>query len=69
MFEDRKWKPVLGEKDQIIALSTKVAKLQLKLDKQVIDLATQEKKEVTPDAGVGRGSSPRGIVTPFQYGI
>jgi hypothetical protein len=57
MFEDGTQKQELGEKDQIIALSTKVAKLQLKLDKQVIVLATQEKKEVTPDACVGRGSS------------
>jgi hypothetical protein len=32
----------------------------LKLDQQVIALATQEKKEVTSDAGVGRGSSCRG---------
>jgi hypothetical protein len=59
MFEDRTWKQELGENDQIIALSTKVAKLQLKLIKQVIALATQEKKVDTPDAGVGRGSSCR----------
>jgi hypothetical protein len=59
MFEDETWEQELGEKDQIIALSTKVAKLQLKLNKQVIALATQEKKEVTPDAGVGSGSSCR----------
>jgi hypothetical protein len=45
MFEDGTWKRELGEKDQIIALSTKVAKIQLKLDKQVITLATQEKKD------------------------
>ncbi len=32
----------------------------MKLDKQVIVLATQEKKVATPDAGVGRGSSCRG---------
>jgi hypothetical protein len=60
MFEDRTWKQELVEKEQTIALSTKVAEIQLKLDKQVITLATQEKKEVTPDAGVGRGSSCRG---------
>ncbi len=40
VFEDGTWKQELGEKDQIIALSTKVAELQLKLDKQVITLAT-----------------------------
>ncbi len=59
MFEDGTWKWKLGEMDQTIALSTKVAKLQLKLNKQVIALVTKEKKEVTPDAGVGRGSSHR----------
>jgi hypothetical protein len=47
MFGDGTWKQELDEKDRIIALSTKVAKLRLKLDKQVIALATQEKKEVT----------------------
>jgi hypothetical protein len=57
MFEDGTWKRELGEKDQIIALSTKVVKLQVNLNKQVIALATQEKKEVTPDAGVDKGSS------------
>ena len=57
MFEDRTWKQNLGEKDQIITLSTKVAELQLKLNKQVIALATQEKKEVTPNAGGGGGGS------------
>jgi hypothetical protein len=54
MFGAGTWKQELGEKDQIIALNTKIAKLQLKLNKQVIALATQEKKEVTSDAGVGR---------------
>ena len=50
MSEDGTRKKVLGEKDQIIALSTKVAELQLKLDKQdkqVITLVTKENKEVT----------------------
>ncbi len=60
MSEDGMWKKELGEKDQIIALSTKAAELQLKLDKQVIALATQENKEVTPDAGLGRGGSRYG---------
>jgi len=72
MFEDKTWKQNLGEKDQIITLSTKVAELQLKLNKQVIPLATQEKKEVTPDAGVGRGCSPcskRDGPTLFQHCI
>jgi hypothetical protein len=57
MSEDGAWKKELGEKDQTIALSTKIAELQSKLDKQVIALATQEKKEVTPDAGGSGGGS------------
>jgi hypothetical protein len=44
MSEDGMWKKELDEKDQIIALSTKVVELQSKLDKQVIALATQENK-------------------------
>jgi hypothetical protein len=55
--EDGTWKKELGEKDQIIALSTKVVELRSKLNKQVIALATQENKEVTPDAGSGGGGS------------
>ncbi len=48
MSEDGTWKREIGEKDQIIALSTKVAELQAKLenqDKHVVALATQAKKE------------------------
>jgi hypothetical protein len=33
MSKDRTWKREIGEKDQIIALSTKVAELQAKLKK------------------------------------
>jgi hypothetical protein len=36
MSEDGTWKKELGEKDQIIAPSTKVVELQSKLDKQVM---------------------------------
>ncbi len=57
MSEDGTWKKELGEKDQIIPLSTKVTELQLKLNKQVIALATQANKEVTPNAGGGGGGS------------
>jgi hypothetical protein len=60
MSEDGTWKKELGEKDQIIALSTKVMELQSKLNKQVITLATQENKEVTLDAGGSGGGSRRG---------
>jgi hypothetical protein len=71
MSEDGTWKKELGEKDQIIALSTKVVELQSKLDKQVIALVTQENKEVTPSAGCGRALAmgKRMVLTPFQYGV
>ncbi len=59
MSESGTWKKELGKKDQIIALSTKVAELQSKLDKQVIAFATQENKEVTSSAGGGGGGSCR----------
>ena len=48
MSEDGTWKREISEKDQIIALSTKVAELKAKLEnqeKRVIALATQAKKE------------------------
>jgi hypothetical protein len=67
MFEDGTWKREIGKKDMIIALSTKVAELQAKLenqDKQVIALATQAKKEpasdsATEDKGGGARRSKR----------
>ncbi len=52
MSEDGTWKCEIGKKDQIIALSTKVAELQAKLEnqvKQVVALATQAKKEIASD--------------------
>jgi len=48
MSKDGTWKQEIGEKDQIIALSTKVAELHAKRenqDKRVVALATQVKKE------------------------
>ena len=53
MSKDGTWKQEIGKKDQIIALSTKVAELQAKLenqDKRVVALATQAKKEPVPDS-------------------
>ncbi len=46
--EDGTWQRKIGEKDQIIALTTKVNWLQTKLDKQVIALATQAKIAINP---------------------
>jgi hypothetical protein len=70
MSEDGTWKQELGEKGQIIALSTKVAELQLKLDKQVIALATQEKKKlllmlVLAEVALAMAKGP--VLTPFQH--
>jgi hypothetical protein len=48
MSKDGTWKREIGEKDQIIALTTKVAELQTKLEKQIVSFATQAKKEITP---------------------
>jgi hypothetical protein len=48
MSKDGTWKGEIGEKDQIIALTTKVAELQTKLEKQIVSFATQAKKEITP---------------------
>jgi hypothetical protein len=56
MSKDGTWKEEIGEKDQIIALSTKVAELQAKLKnqvKQVVALAMQAKKEINPDSNNG----------------
>ena len=63
MFEDGTWKREIGEKDVIIALSTKVAELQAKLetqDKRVIALATQAKKEPASDTPTGSTGEPGG---------
>ncbi len=63
MSEDGTWKGEIGKKDQIIALSTKVAELQAKLenqDKRVVALATQAKKETASNpATEGEGGSAR----------
>jgi hypothetical protein len=56
MFEDRAWKCELGEKDQIIVLSTKIAELKAKIEnqsKQVTAFATQAMKETPHNSGTG----------------
>jgi hypothetical protein len=45
MLEDGTWKQELGEKDQIIALTTKLTEIQVKLDQQITSFATQSKDE------------------------
>ena len=47
MFEDSTWKREIGEKDQIIALTTKLTEMQAKLEKQVAAFATNSNLEGT----------------------
>jgi hypothetical protein len=42
MFEDGTWKHEIGEKDQIIVLTTKLTEMQAKFDQQVASFATQQ---------------------------
>jgi hypothetical protein len=50
MFKDGTWKQEIGEKDQIIALTTKLTEMQAKFKQQVASFATQatNNKENTP---------------------
>jgi hypothetical protein len=52
MSEDGTWQRKIGEKNQIIALTSKVAKLQTKLEKQVVAFATQAKSVINPSSGI-----------------
>ncbi len=59
MFEDGTWKQEIGEKDQIIALTTKSTKMQAKFEQQVASFATQatNNKENNPAPKSDAGSS------------
>jgi hypothetical protein len=52
MSEDGTWQHEIGEKDQIIALTTKVSKLQTKLEKKVVAFATQAKSVINPSSEI-----------------
>jgi hypothetical protein len=45
MLEDGTWKQELGEKDQTIALTTKLTEIQVKFDQQIAAIVTQNKDE------------------------
>jgi hypothetical protein len=45
MFEDGTWKREIGEKDQIIALTTKLIEMQAKFDHQIASFVTQAKND------------------------
>jgi hypothetical protein len=45
MLEDGTWKQELGEKDQIIALTTKLTEIQAKFDQQIASVVTKTKGE------------------------
>ena len=59
MFEDGTWQREIGEKDQIIALSTKITELQSKLEQQVISFATQMKSNNNKGPSIA-SSAPEG---------
>jgi hypothetical protein len=56
MSADGPWQHKIGEKDQIIALTTKVAKLQMKLEKKVIAFDTQAKSVINPSSEINANS-------------
>jgi hypothetical protein len=68
MFEDGTWKREIGEKDQIIALTTKLTKMQAKLEQQVTAFATQQQsggaKENTQNSK-SKGGSHRSKKEPY----
>ena len=68
MFEDGTWKREIGEKDQIIALTTKLTEMQAKFEQQVAAFATQQQpggnKEKT-DNSKSEGGSRRGKREPY----
>jgi hypothetical protein len=68
MFKDGTWKREIGEKDQIIALTTKLTKMQAKFEQQVAAFATQQQsgrnKEKT-DNSKSEGGSRHGKREPY----
>jgi hypothetical protein len=59
MSEDGTWQREIGEKDQIIALTTKVAKLQTKLEKQVVAFDIQAKSVINPSSEINANGGKR----------
>ncbi len=68
MLEDGTWKHEIGEKDQIIALTTKLTEMQAKFEQQVAAFATQQQsggnKEKTENSK-SEDSSRRGKKEPY----
>ncbi len=67
MFEDGTWKQENGEKDQIIALTTKLTEMQAKFDQQVASFAMQTKNQnaATPTPNSNRGGSYHSKKDPY----
>jgi hypothetical protein len=61
MLENGTWKQELGEKGQIIALTTKLTEIQDKFDQQIASFATQTKDE--------KGLLPLLLLIPIQMEI
>jgi hypothetical protein len=60
MLEDGTWKQELGEKDQIIALSTKLTEMQAKFDQQIASFTSQTKDEKGAAAASTSNSNSNG---------
>jgi len=65
MFEDGTWKREIGEKDQIIALTTKLAEMQAKFEQQVAAFATQQQSGVNKEPKPEGGGNRRGKKEPY----
>ncbi len=59
MSENGTWQRKIGKKDQIIALTTKVDELKIKLDKQVVAFATQAKLVISPSSEINANGGKR----------
>ncbi len=68
MFEDGTWKHEIGEKDQIITLTTNLTEMQAKLEEHVTAFATQQQsggaKENTQNSK-SKGGSRRSKKEPY----
>jgi hypothetical protein len=72
MFEDGTWKQEIGEKDQIIALATKLTEMQAKFEQQVVSFATQATNNKEKNSHLNQMQylvAQRKHLTQLQHGI
>ena len=65
MFEDGTWKREIAEKDQIIALTTKLTEMQAKFEQQVAAFATQQQSSLNKEPKSEGGGNRRGKKDPY----